>query len=766
MKRAMLFMVSVLLFFCCSPELDDNQGNQNEQDPSQDEILLDDETLVSNLNNNVISLQDIIERLFENDYVKNIDTVYGTAGTIEKYVLKFAEDSLNTNGIDIYLQPDGASSGQDIAVSVKKDSDSSYYWMVDKNWITDAAGDKIKVSDTTGVALKTKIQDNYWYYSYDGGKSWVKAGKATNQSLNYVFTDMRIDGDKLVLSLADGTNLKIPLKKEYRLYYTVNKEELQGWSEGVFIEDGTWALSKPMNDEGYLLAIGEANSKEGIIVYLDTLMRVREMYTAGAIICMHDYTQDSVKVDVIDKADGNVSIKIPFKQSKFLQSPISSGTKSTASDISVGYSVASNFIGMGEAIFELGKNANIKGNLISFAKNKFEFTIGLFSALTGKDVYENHKFLGNALQIASLGIDIKQFQQFKALSLSAGSSVLGVIAIYAGLYAEYKSLYDEHIEALYASCAASIKNIDVKGLSANIEVEISGHEKWQNNLQCGVAVGKFLKPSFDESGEVKSITHNGVYDFNISGLEMEIKYHCRPFVTDKNRTSLWIGFIGDLVGPLVRYGEESTFEVPLPGASMEECMNITDKSAVAKCSFSNTNASTACGVKLEWDGGSSEISASNRDGEQNVTLSGLKANTTYTCTAYVKYNNKMVYSAEKSFTTTPPDISGSWSCKEVHYNYAGQPQYQTYNVTLNSDGTVIYSESDEIFNSSWSFSKSGQVIIDITDIATISHASGKHWEGTVDDIASPRKIIGHTNRWNANNVGSFNGESIEFEMTR
>ena len=164
-------MVSVLLFFCCSPELDDNQGNQNEQDPSQDEILLDDETLVSNLNNNVISLQDIIERLFENDYVKNIDTVYGTAGTIEKYVLKFAEDSLNTNGIDIYLQPDGASSGQDIAVSVKKDSDSSYYWMVDKNWITDAAGDKIKVSDTTGVALKTKIQDNYWYYSYDG-KSW------------------------------------------------------------------------------------------------------------------------------------------------------------------------------------------------------------------------------------------------------------------------------------------------------------------------------------------------------------------------------------------------------------------------------------------------------------------------------------------------------------------------------------------------------------------------------------------------------------------
>ncbi len=769
MKKMVFVLLALfaVLLCSCGPNLDDNQGDQNQKPPQEENNLVSNSTLVSNLNNSVASLQTIVVRLSKNDYIKSIDTVYNAAGIIEKIILKFAEDTLNTNGIEIFLQSGSTSTNQNILVSAKKDVDSIYYWMVDNAWLKDENGDKIEVSGNS--VLKTKIEDGYWYYTHDNGKSWVKAGQVTNQSFNYVFSNMRTEGEQLVLSLADGTDLNLPLKKEFRLYFTTKPEELEGWAEGLFIEDGTWALVKPVGKEGYLFTLGEADSKEGIIVYCDTLMRVREMYAGGAIICMRNYTQDSVQVDVVDKVNGNISVRIPFKQENTsLQSDIIPDAKSgEASDVSLGFSLMSNFVSMGDAIIEICNNTNIKNNTLSFAKNKFEFTINLVSALTGKDVYENHKVLGNSLQILSLGVDIKTFQQFKLLSLSAGSSILGVIGIYAGLYATYIDLYNEHIEALYASCAANIKGIDINDLSAKISVEITGHENWQNYLQCGVAVSKFLLPSFEENGEVKSVTHNGVYVFNVSNLENGVKYHCRPFVIDKNRTSLWIGFIGELAGPLVRYGEESTFEIPKPEGSVIECVEIKDKSAVAKCSFSNTNSGTACGVKLEWNGGSVEVSANNKDGEQNVVLSGLKPATEYTCTAYVRYGNTTVYGREsKTFKTNPPSIAGTWSCKETHYNVQGLPYYETYNITLKDDGGVVYSETGGVITGSWSFTESGHVEINITDLATSYNVSGKCWSGSVDNMTSPVKITGYTYRWNANNIGSFKGEPFEFEMTK
>ena len=52
------------------------------------------------------------------------------------------------------------------------------------------------------------------------------------------------------------------------------------------------------------------------------------------------------------------------------------------------------------------------------------------------------------------------------------------------------------------------------------------------------------------------------------------------------------------------------------------------------------------------------------------------------------------------------------------------------------------------------------------DLATQSANSGKEWKGTVDNIENPTKITGATYRWNFNNIGSFQGDSYSFEMTR
>jgi len=114
-----------------------------------------------------------------------------------------------------------------------------------------------------------------------------------------------------------------------------------------------------------------------------------------------------------------------------------------------------------------------------------------------------------------------------------------------------------------------------------------------------------------------------------------------------------------------------------------------------------------------------------------------------------------------------PDISGTWNCKEKHYNYAGNIRYDSYTVTLCEDGTVQTTATDsEILSSGWSLSEDGTVGIHIMDIATQTANSGVDWGGTIDNMENPTKITGYTNRWNFNTVGSFNGDSYEFEMTR
>lgn len=163
-----------------------------------------------------------------------------------------------------------------------------------------------------------------------------------------------------------------------------------------------------------------------------------------------------------------------------------------------------------------------------------------------------------------------------------------------------------------------------------------------------------------------------------------------------------------------------------------------------------------------------------------VNVSGLEAGTTYyycayykfigsnTNDIYIKYKDSSVreaYGKVKSFTTLPPDISGTWNCTETHYRPSGTVYYTSYTLTLNRDGTVNHSEFDEV-TSSWQLGEDGRVVINICDIATTNLASGTDWIGQVDNIKSPTTITGYTSSWHANQIGSFQGDGYEFIMTR
>lgn len=234
--------------------------------------------------------------------------------------------------------------------------------------------------------------------------------------------------------------------------------------------------------------------------------------------------------------------------------------------------------------------------------------------------------------------------------------------------------------------------------------------------------------------------------------------------------------------------------------------NVTSNSCIAEgsvcCGYSKFNKDCSYGILFDENPEALFIGKAKFEipGYQErfasrftVNVSGLKPGTKYYYKAYLKINNysnspltikydngsrdengynvkrpTQTYGTTKSFTTNPPDISGTWTCTETHYkfNNINMPYEVTYSLTLNKDGSVTHSGYDNIPLSSWSFSASGKVNISIMTIATQTLNSGTDWQGTVNDVQNPTKITGTTSSWNVNQIGWYGGDGYSFVMTR
>lgn len=137
------------------------------------------ERMCSETNTNIGSLQKTLKALEQNDYITNVAPI-NEGEDIIGYTITFAKNGTVT----IYNGRDGKD-GDTPAIGVKKDSDGIYYWTVGNNWLTDGKNNKIKAEaqdGKNGTNPKFKIQDGFWYVSYDEGGKWEKLGKATGEN--------------------------------------------------------------------------------------------------------------------------------------------------------------------------------------------------------------------------------------------------------------------------------------------------------------------------------------------------------------------------------------------------------------------------------------------------------------------------------------------------------------------------------------------------------------------------------------------------------
>lgn len=211
MKRVLhLVVFSVtLLFASCHDPFDDSliwdKLNNHENRISTLEELC------KQMNTNIGALQTIVTALQNNDYVTSVIPIQKD-GTVIGYTITFTK----SQPITIYHGTDGKNGangadgkdgkdGYTPQIGVAQHIDGIYYWTIDGDWLLDDAGNKIKAVGTDGQngtngsdgedgqngsngkdgkdgnTPRLKIENGYWYVSYDNGSSWERLCKATGE---------------------------------------------------------------------------------------------------------------------------------------------------------------------------------------------------------------------------------------------------------------------------------------------------------------------------------------------------------------------------------------------------------------------------------------------------------------------------------------------------------------------------------------------------------------------------------------------------------
>ena len=239
-----------LLFASYACTYDDTEVRQDIENLKDRVTAL--EKLCKEMNANIDAMAAILEALETHDYITSVTPITKDGETVG-YTITFA----NGEPITIYHGEDGkdgvdGEDGYTPVIGVAQDSDGIYYWTLDGEWLLDDAGNKIKAvgidgkdgadgedgkdgengADGTdgkdgvdGITPQLKIENEYWYISYDNGATWIQLGKATGEDGkdgangsdgadgkdgDSFFQSVTQDEQYVYFTLADGTQITLP----------------------------------------------------------------------------------------------------------------------------------------------------------------------------------------------------------------------------------------------------------------------------------------------------------------------------------------------------------------------------------------------------------------------------------------------------------------------------------------------------------------------------------------------------------------------------
>lgn len=271
-------MMAALLLVCSceDPGLLEQFGiSPGELDSSNISERLDDlEDRVSKLeawcdaaNSNITALQAAVQALESEDCIVEIVPIEENGAEVG-YRFEFKSGKT----ISVYLygnSEDGFSGGTMPAIAVKQDTDGSWYWTIDGEWLYNEEGKKVPAVGTTP---KIKIEDNVWYVSYDEGKTWTAAGDAGDGAVSggSVFSSVEYDKDYVYFTLTDGSLLTVQRAADFDIVFEGGNEQVYSPNDilevAYTIAGGDeMSIVKAFASEGWSAKVEKTDAVSGII---------------------------------------------------------------------------------------------------------------------------------------------------------------------------------------------------------------------------------------------------------------------------------------------------------------------------------------------------------------------------------------------------------------------------------------------------------------------------------------------------------------------
>lgn len=214
MKKILLYVLPLLVLTACKYDDTDLQ----KQIDGLDDKLTELTTRIDAMNTDIAGLRDLIAG---KRFISAI-----TANEDGGYTLTMVTSTGETSTITI---KDGQNGTDAPAIGVKQDTDGKYYWTLNGEFILTEQGAKLPVSGDDGITPKFKIEEGYWYVSYDNSVTWTRCGKATGEDGTDIFKAVSLseDGKKVFITLTDDTVLTFELYTAFGIAFDTTSGTLR-----------------------------------------------------------------------------------------------------------------------------------------------------------------------------------------------------------------------------------------------------------------------------------------------------------------------------------------------------------------------------------------------------------------------------------------------------------------------------------------------------------------------------------------------------------
>lgn len=354
--KIFILLASIVCMVSCRDGLWNAIDELNDKYDNLDGRVTKLEEKCKEMNTNISSLQTLVSVILNNDYIVSITPIMKENKEIG-YVITFAIHEPITiyhgqNGKDGADGKDGENGkdGKDgvtpIICVAQDEVDHAYYWTLNGEWLLDANGNRIPLSNhdgingqdgqdgkdgkdgkngQDGITPRLKIENSYWYISYDNGTTWTQLGKATGENGqngqdgqngekgdkgdpgDTMFSEVTQDDDFVYFKLSNGTILTVPKGyKEQKVQivdgaimapFSVSATKQVYFSQGNLLFDsigthqcadgttkaGTWRFAEKQWDEGSKFYWGDSGFEAEIP------FKNKDFYTRNIAQTYHDW---------------------------------------------------------------------------------------------------------------------------------------------------------------------------------------------------------------------------------------------------------------------------------------------------------------------------------------------------------------------------------------------------------------------------------------------------------------------------------------------